>query len=144
MDDDVVLFMRPTVRLCALLGLKLDFLDRLETFPGDDFHHRSLRYWITIFLQNNSKSVSTEKTSVSLELLDSIGFDPLSTAVETIIARSSKGNDTLFLVEVCEWAEIFIRDEFNYNPLLSSRKGKFPFQRDLTNSWFQRPITNYD
>ena len=29
--EDVVRFMSPTVRLCALLGLKLDFLDRLET-----------------------------------------------------------------------------------------------------------------
>ena len=108
MDEDVVLFMRPTVRLCALLGFKLDFLDRLETFPEDHFHHRSLRDWITIFLQNNRKSVNTEKkTSVSLEQLDSVGFDPLSTAVETIIAeirsfssRCSNGQRFLFGVKI--------------------------------------------
>ena len=122
------------MRRCALLGFKLDFLDRLETFPDDHFHHRSLGDWITIFLQNDSKSAKTEKkTSVSLELLDFIVFGPLSTAVETIIARSSQGN-TLFLIELCEWAEIFIRNEFNCNPPLSSRRGKFHFQGDLTNS----------
>ncbi|XP_029190138.1 uncharacterized protein LOC114957002 [Acropora millepora] len=143
-DEDILLFQRPTVLLCSSLGLKLDFLGRLVTFPDDHFHHRSLCDWITIFLNNNSKSVSSERrTRLTLELLDSIGFDPLSTAVETIMARSSKGN-TQCHIQPCEWAEIFIRDEFNYNPLLSSRVDKFPFQRDLTNSWFQLPNTNYE
>ena len=143
-DEDILLFQQPTVRLCSSLGLKLDFLDRLDTFPDDHFHHRSLCDWITIFLQNNSKSVSLERrTRLTLELLDSIGFDLLSTAVETIMARSSKGN-TQYHIEPCEWAEIFIRDEFNHNPLLSSRVDKFPFQSDLTNSWFQLPNTNYE
>ena len=59
------------------------------------------------------------------------------------MARSSKGN-TLYHIEPCEWAEIFIQDEFNYNPLLSSPVDKFPFQSDLTNSWFQLPNTNYE
>ena len=141
-EEDIALFMRPTVGLCALLGLKLDFLDRLETFPEDHFYHRSICDWITIFLQNNSRSVSSErKTSLTAELLDSIGFDPLSKAVETIMARSSKGNMQCH-IEPCEWAEIFIQDEFNYNPLLSPLVGKFPFQSDLTNSWFQLPKTN--
>ena len=138
--------MRPTVRLCALLGFKLDFLDRLEPFPDDHFHHRSLRDQVIIFLQNDSNSANTEKkSSVSLKLIDFIVFGPLSTAVETIIARPSQGN-TLFLIEVCEWAEIFIRNEFNLNPPLSSRRSKsskFPFQSDLKNSWFQLPITKY-
>ncbi|KAK2555604.1 hypothetical protein P5673_022625 [Acropora cervicornis] len=138
--EDVVRFMSPTVRLCALLGLKLDFLDRLETIPEDHLDHRSLCDWITIFLQNNSRSVNAEKkTSLKLELLDSIGFDPLSTTVKTIMARSSKGN-TQCHIAACEWAEIFIQDEFRYNPLLSSLYlWQFPFQSDLTNSWFQLP-----
>ncbi|KAK2563733.1 hypothetical protein P5673_012719 [Acropora cervicornis] len=143
-DEDILLFQRPTVLLCASLGLKLDFLDRLDTFPDDHFYHRSLCDWIDIFLQNNSKSVSLEKkTLLTLDLLDSIGFDPLSTAVDTIMARSSKGNIQCH-IEPSEWARIFIQDEFNYNPLLSSRVDKFPFQSDLTNSWFQLPNTNYE
>ena len=143
-DEDVLLFKRPTVLLCAFLGLKLDFLDRLDIFPDDHFYHRSLCDWITIFLQNNSRSVSLEKkTRLTLELLDSIGFDPLSKAVEIIMARSSKGN-TQCHVEPCEWATIFIQDEFNYNLMLSPRVGKFPFESDLTNSWFQLPNTSYE
>ena len=139
-DEDIGLFMCPTVRLCAQLGLKLDFLDRLETFPEDHFHHRSLCDWITIFLRNNSRSVNSEKkTSLTSELLDSIGFDPLSTTVKTIMARSSKGN-TQCHIEACERAEIFIQDECTYNPLISSLYlRQFPFRSDLTNSWFQLP-----
>ena len=143
-DEDIVLFQRPTVLLCASLGLKLDFLDRLDTFPDDHFHHRSLCDWIDIFLENNSKSLSLEKkTPLTLDLLDSIGFDPLSTAVDTIMARSSKRNMQCH-IEPSEWARIFIQDEFTYNPLLSSRVDKFPFQSDLMNSWFQLPNTNYE
>ncbi|XP_015750433.1 PREDICTED: uncharacterized protein LOC107330314 [Acropora digitifera] len=139
-DEDIVLFVRPTVRLCALLGLKLDFLDRLKTFPEDHFYHRSLCDWITIFLQNNSRSVNPEKkTSLTLELLDSIGFDPSSTAVKTIMARSSKGN-TQCHIEACEWAEIFIQDECTYNPLISSLYlWQFPFRSALTDSCFKLP-----
>ncbi|XP_067023728.1 uncharacterized protein [Acropora muricata] len=138
--EDVVQFISPTVRLCALLGLKLDFLDRLETIPEDHLHHRSLSDWINIFLQNNSRSVDAEKkTSLTLELLDSIGFDPLSTAVETIIARSSQEN-TQCHIEAWEWANIFIQDECTYNPLLCPWFFlQFPFQSNLTNSWFQVP-----
>ena len=143
-NEDIDLFMRVTVRLCASLGLKFDFLDRLRTFPKDHFHHRSLRDWITIFLQNNSESVSLEKkTSLTSELLDSIGFDPFSTSVKTIMARSSKGN-TKCHIAACEWAVIFIQDEFKYNPLLSSQSfSQFPFKSDLTSSWFQlSPFTD--
>ena len=139
-NEDIDLFMRATVRLCAFLGLKLDFLDRFKTFPKDHFHHRSLCDWITIFLQNNSESASLEKkTFVTSELLDSIGFDPLSTSVKTIMARSSKGN-TKCHIAAFEWAVIFIQDEFKYNPFLSSPSfQQFPFQSDLTDSWFQLP-----
>ena len=143
-DEDILLFQRPTVRLCALLGLKLDFLDRLQTFSSYHIHHRSLCEWITIILQNNSRAISIEKkTRLTLELLDSIGFDPLSTAVKTIMTRSSIGN-TQHHIEPCEWAEIFIQDEFNYNPLLSSRVCNFPFKSDLMNSWFHLPPNTAD
>ena len=37
------------------------------------------------------------------------------------------------------WAEIFIADEFKYNPLLSPLTVKFPFRSNLTNTWFQLP-----
>ena len=86
----------------------LNFLDRLQTFPEDHVRHRSLWDWITILLQNNSRSLDLErKSSLALELLDSIGFDPLSTNVETIMARSSKGSAQNH-IEPCEWAQIFI------------------------------------
>ena len=139
-DEDIILFMCPTVRLCALLGLKLDFLDRLESLPDHHVLHCSLCEWITIFLQNNSRSVNSEKkTCLTLELLDSIGFDPSSTTVKTIMARSSKRN-TQCHIEACEWAEIFIQDECTYNPLISSLYlRQFPFRSDLTDSWFLLP-----
>ena len=138
-EEDVVRFGCQKARLCALLGLKLDFLDRLEEMPPEHYHHRTLRDWIEIFLQNNIESVvSAKKTSLTKELLDSIGFDPLSSAVETILVRSSKGS-AQHHIEASEWAEIFIKDEFKYNPLISSLFVKFPFQGNLTNSWFQLP-----
>ena len=137
MDEDITLLNRPTVQVCSLLGLKLDFLDRLQTIPEHHLQHCSVRDWIAIFLQNNITSVSSEtKTSLTIELLDSIGFDPLSTAVETIMARSSKGN-TQNHIEACEWAEIFIQDELKYNPLLSPRVLQFPFESNLRDAWFQ-------
>ena len=143
-DEHILLFQRPTDRLCDLLGLKVDFLDRLQTISAHHIHHRSLCEWITIILQNNSRAISLEKkTRLTLELLDSIGFDPSSTAVKTIMARSSMGN-TQYHIEPCEWAEIFIQDEFNYNPMLSSGVCSFPFESDLTNSWFQLPPNTDD
>ena len=121
------------VELCILLGLKLTFRDRLQNSPEDHVRHRSLCDWLTIFLQTNSRSISLEKkSSLTVELLDSIGFDPLSTGVETIMARSSKGYAQNH-IEVCEWAQIFIQDEFKYNLEVSSQNGKFQSHYD-TNS----------
>ena len=114
--------------LCTLLGLKLNFLDRLQTFPEDHVRHRSLCEWITTFLQTNSRSISSaKKSSLTSELLDSIGFNPSSTAVQTIMARSTKGN-AQYHIKPCEWAEIFIQDEFKYNPQVSFQNGKFRHQ----------------
>ena len=136
-EEDFGRFHCFTTRLCALLGLKLNFLDRLEEMPSEHRHHRTLGDWIVTFLGNNSESItSIDKNSLTKEFLDAIGFDPLSPVIETIIARSDKKQQH---IEACEWAEIFIRDEFKYNPLLSSLSAKFPFQANLTNSWFQLP-----
>ena len=42
-------------------------------------------------------------------------------------------------IETCEWAEIFIQDEFKYHPLLSQQSpfSAFPFQRNKRNEWFE-------
>lgn len=78
----------------------------------EDRDHLSLCDWIVTFLRKNYESVGlTYKSCPSKELLASIGFDPLSSAVETITARAH--------VDVCELAEIYIKDEFKYNMLLS-------------------------
>ena len=139
MEEDVVRFHCPKDRLCALLGLKVDFLDRLDEMPEEHCHHQTLSGWINIFLENNIESVtSTSQNSLSKELLASIGFDPLSTAVETIMARSYEASSQNH-IEACEWAGIFIKDEFKYNPMLSPLVVKFPFQSNLTKTWFQLP-----
>ena len=136
-EEDFVLFHSYTARLCALLGLKLNFLDRLEEMPPEHRDHRTLGDWIVAFLGNNSESItSIKKNFLTKEFLDAIGFDLQSPVIETIITRSDKKQQH---IEACEWAEIFIRDEFKYNPLLSSLSVKFPFQANLTNSWFQLP-----
>ena len=122
-----------------MLGLKLDFLDRLEEIPPEHRCHRTPSDWIETFLQNNIEAAApTKKASLTKDLLYSIGFDPLSTAVETIMARSLDGS-AKHHVQAYEWAEMFIRDELRYNPLLSPVYVKFPLQGNLTNSWFELP-----
>ena len=84
----------------------------------EDRDHLSLCDWIVTFLRKNYESVGlTYKSCPSKELLASIGFDPLSSAVETITARARNLQQH---VDVCELAEIYIKDEFKYNMLLSS------------------------
>ena len=135
--DDFDRFHCPTARLCSLLGLKLDFLDRVKEMPPEHGQHRSLSDWIVTFLRNNKESVpSTDRRVLTKELLDAIGFDPLSSAAETIIWRSRNMQRH---IEACEWAELFIRDEVKYHPLLNSLSVPFPFQAGLINSWFQLP-----
>ena len=135
--EDFDRFHCPNARLSALLGLKLDFLDRLKEVPPEHCEHRSLGDWIATLLHNNidrETFTSTYNNAVTKELLQAIGFDPLSTAVETIISRS---RNMQHHIEACEWAEVFIRDEVKYHPLLYSLTVPFPFQAILTNSWFQ-------
>ena len=69
-------------------------------------------------------------------MLASIGLDSLSSAVETIMARSRNLQQH---IDVCELAEIYIKDEFKYNLLLSPVTFRFPLQSNLKNSWFHLP-----
>jgi len=133
LEEDVVIFLSNKARLCALLGLQLDFLDCLDEMPPEDRNHLTLCDWIVTFLANDSESVvSTDNKAMLAE----IGFDPLSSAVETIMARAGS---TQQHIETCEMAELFIKDEFRYNPLLCPMVDRFPFQSSLTNTWFQLP-----
>ncbi|KAJ7318864.1 hypothetical protein OS493_037275 [Desmophyllum pertusum] len=86
LEEDRTRMNKDTVQACSYLGLKLDFLDRLEDMPPNIRNHRTLCDWVVIFLQNNYNSVSlTEKGSLNKELFYGIGFDPLSSAVEIIL-----------------------------------------------------------
>ena len=107
-----------TVFVCSLLGLRLDFLDRLEEMPPEIRDHQTLYYWIVNFLRNNNETLTTtEKNSLSYkEQLYAIGFDPLSSVVETILERAGSGEQH---IDACEWAERRVQDEFKYNFLLS-------------------------
>ena len=137
--EDIDRFRCPNVRLSALLGLKLDFLDRLKEVPPEHCEHRTIGDWTVVLLRNNiirETFKSKDNNAVTKELLEAIGFHPLSTAVETIISRSRNMQRH---IEASEWAEIFIRDEVKYHPLLYSLSSPYPFQATLINSWFQLP-----
>ena len=140
-EEDLQRFLRQTCRVCALLGLKLDFLDDLEKTPQDTRYHRKPSDWIEIFLEDSTESVDIpDKYSLNKETLASIGFDPLSEAVETIHARAESFTETTQQhIEASEWAQLFIKDEFQYNPLLSPSTPRFPFQTNTANDWFQLP-----
>ena len=133
---------RDTASICYLLGLRHDFLDSLDEIPPEKRDHFTLCDWIVTFLGNNYESISfPDKKSLSKSLLSAIGFDPSSSAVETMMSRAER---TQHHIEACEMAELFIRDEFKYNPLLCSLVKRFPFLSDLTNSWFQLPPSTTD
>ena len=107
----------------SVLGLKIDFLDCLEEMEPEFRGHWTLEEWIVTFLQNNSHSMDARnKTSLTKDLLVKMGFDPSSAAIETILKRA---HEMQHHIEACEWAEIFIADEFKYNPLLSPFVPKF-------------------
>ena len=136
--EDKIILQSKMALLCAVLGLKLDFLDPLSEMPPECRNHRIPTEWIKIFLKDNSEStVMANRKKLSKELLESIGFDPSSTAVETIMARSAFAGSTQMHIDACEWAQLFVEDEFKYNPLLSSPISPFPFYHCLTNAWFE-------
>ena len=126
-----------TVFVCSLLGLRLDFLDRLEEMPPEIRDHQTLYYWIVNFLRNNNDTLSkTEKNSFSYkEQLYAIGFDPSSSAVESILERASSMKQH---IEACEWAERGIQDEFKYNILLSQQSKRFPFEIAGRAEWLKK------
>ena len=137
--EDRIMMNRDTVHTCSFLGLKLDFLDRLEDMPPNIREHRTLCDWVVIFLQNNYNSLGfTDRDSLDKQLLDVIGFDPLSSTAETILARARNMPQH---INALEWAETFIKDEFKYNLLFSEQKARFPFQSNKTNEWFKLPMT---
>lgn len=133
-EEDYHLLKSDTAQLCALLGLKLDFLDGFDEMPPEHRHHRTIADWIKISLKDNA--VKANENSLGKEMLQSIGFDPLSAAIETIMARSEFQGSIEQHIEACEWAQLFVEDEFKYNPLLSPLTPTFPFKCSLTNTWF--------
>ncbi|XP_068757342.1 uncharacterized protein [Montipora capricornis] len=137
-EDDVVLclylFERRTV--LSILGLQLDLLDGIEEMPPEHYNHRTLNEWIERSLEENFEDLdSVDKNVPTPQLLSSIGFDQSSETVKSIIERLSAAS-TQQHIEACEWAKIFIADEFKYNPLLSPSSERFPFKSSKTNEWF--------
>lgn len=133
-EDDVVLFERLWV--LWILGLKLDLLDGIEEMSPGQYNHRTLYEWIERSLEEEIDDLdSVDKNTLTPQLLASIGFDQSSEAVKSIIERSSVAS-TQPHIEACEWAQIFIKDEFKYNPLLSPSSERFPFKSSKTNEWF--------
>ena len=125
-----------TVFVCSLLGLRLDFLDRLEEMPSETRDHQTLCYWIVNFLRNNNETLTrTKKNSSYKEQLYAIGFDRLSSAVETILERAGSMEQH---IDACEWAERRVQDEFKYNFLLSLQNERFPFEIDGRAEWLER------
>jgi len=138
--DNSHLLRRDTVGICSLLGLRHDFLDSLDEILPEHRDHFTLCDWIVTFLGNNYESISfSDKKTLSKDLLSAIGFDPMSSAVETIMARAER---TQHHIEACEVAQIFIQDEFKYSLHLYPLVERFPFQSTnfLTNI-FQLPST---
>ena len=87
--------------------------------PPELYNHRTLYEWIDRSLEENIEYLdSVDENALTPQLLASIGFDPKSKAVENVIGRSSAAS-TQQHIEVCEWAQIFIADEFKYNSLHS-------------------------
>lgn len=119
--------------ICSFLGLRQTFvLDKLQKISYEDRDHQTLCDWIVTFVLNSFESVSlTDKRSPSVELLASIGFDPLSSAAETIMACT---RITQHHNDLCEVAEIFIKDKFKNKFSPSSVTCTFPFRSNLTNT----------
>ncbi|XP_068713699.1 uncharacterized protein [Montipora foliosa] len=136
--DDVVrcLYLVERQTVLWILGLQLDLLDGIEEMPPEHYNHRTLYEWIERSLEENNEYLdSVDENALTPQLLASIGFDPSSDAVKNIIERSFAAS-TQQHIEACEWAQIFIADEFKYNPLLSPPSERFPLKSSKTNEWF--------
>lgn len=124
-------------RVLKILGLVPDFLDDLEELAPEQYYHRLLSQWIDKALEERIDCLDpTENNHITEQLLEYIGFDPKSKAVETMLKRSASAKSTQNHIEASEWPKIFVADEFKYNPSLSPLSDRFPFKSNLTDKWF--------
>ena len=56
----------------------------------------------------------------------------------------ARAGSTQHRIDACEMAEIFIRDQFKYNILLSPEDSRFPLKENYTKIWFQLPEQTSD
>ncbi|XP_067025195.1 uncharacterized protein [Acropora muricata] len=124
-------------RVLEILGLTTDFLDDLEELAPEHYYHRLLCEWIVKSMEESIECLDpTDNNHLTQLLLQSIGFDPTSKAVETMLKRSASAKSTQNHIEASEWPKIFVVDEFKYNPFLSPSLDRFPFKSSLTDKWF--------
>ena len=124
-------------RVLEILGLATDFLDGLEEIPPEHHYHRLLCEWIVKSMEESIECLDpTDKNHLTQQLLESIGFDPTSEAVETMLKRSASEKSTQNHIEASKWPKIFVVDEFKYNSFLSPSLDRFPVKSSLTDKWF--------
>ena len=124
-------------RVLEILGLIPDFLDGLEELLPEHYYHRPLCEWIEKSLEDSIQSLDlADENHLTEQLLESIGFDPTSKAVKTMLKRSASAKNTQNHIEASEWPKIFVADEFKYNSSLSPSSERFPFKSNLTDKWF--------
>ena len=127
-------------RVCHALGLELDFLDLFdyENFPEDVRDHLFIEQWICKFLRRRSCKVQTELHEdgnlQDKELLERIGFRADGDAVNTLLRRASTLKEHL---HIFDWAEMYVKDQFKYNPVLSGFYPRFPFEHDILEQWLE-------
>ena len=139
-EEDLQQFYSVPSRICHALGLEIDFLHLFgfENFPEDIQNHMSFEDWICNFLRESySETIDEIPAQAPLneaQVLESIGFRPDGVALNTILAQTSPLTTHL---EVIDRVELFIRDEFKYNVVLSDRiTPRFPYNPLMLNEWF--------
>ena len=138
-DEELVLLCTAARRTCHALGLELDFLDRFdyENFPEDIRDHLSIEQWICNFLREDYKMQTELCEDSSLqdkEVLERIGFRADGDAVNTLLGRASTLKEHL---HIFDWAEMYVKDQFKYNPVLSGFYPRFPFEHDILEQWLE-------
>jgi len=124
-------------RVLKILGLVPDFLDGLKELAPEQYYHRLLSQWIDKALEERIDCLdATDNNHITEQLLEYIGFDPKSKAVDTMLKRSASAKSMQNHIEASEWPKIFVADEFKYNPSLSPPSDRFPFKSNLTDKWF--------
>ena len=126
-------------RVCHALELELDFLDRFdyENFHEDIRDHLSIEQWICNFLREDYKMQTELCEFGSLqhkEVLERIGFRADGDAVNTLLRRASTLKEHL---RILDWAEMYVKDQFKYNPVLSGFYPRFPFEHDILEQWLE-------